>query len=95
MNDLTALDRARNSALDRIDRDERHFKLAIYGAAAFEALFLATFLLLADLHDRTHVLILLGSVGAYGMVVIGLVALSAHVNRSTARVLRAVAEASA
>lgn len=91
MNDLTALDRARASALDRIDRDERHVKLVIYGAAVFEALFLATFLLLADLHDRTHVLILLGTVGAYGIVVLGLVALSAHINRCTARVMRAVA----
>ncbi len=92
MTDLTALDRARVTALDRIDRDERHFKLAIYGAAVFEALFLVSFLLLADLHDRTHVLILLGTVGAYGIIVLGLVALSAHVSRCSERVLRAVAQ---
>jgi hypothetical protein len=90
MDDRTALDRARESALDRIDRAERRFKLAFFGAAAFEGLFLTTFLLLADLHDRTHVLILLGTIGAYGIVVLGLFALGSHVSRCAERVLRAL-----
>ncbi len=90
MNDRSALDRARESALDRIDRAESRFKTAFYGAAAFEALFTATFLLAADLHERTHVLILLGTVGAYGIVVLGLFALGAHVTRCAERVLRAI-----
>lgn len=90
MNDRSHLDRVRESALDRIDRAERRFKTAFFGAAAFEALFIAGFLLLAELHDRTHVLILLGSVGAYGTVVLGLVALGAHVSRCAERVVKAV-----
>lgn len=94
MIDQAALDRARTSALDRIDRAERRFRLAFYGAAAFEALFTATFLLVADLSERTHLLILLGTVGAYGIVVLGLVALGAHVSRCAERVLRALDGAS-
>ena len=90
MNAFPAPDRARTSALDRIDRAERGFKLAFYGAAAFEAAFLAAFLLAADLKDRTHVLILIGAVGVYGVAVLGLFALGAHVSRCAERVLRAI-----
>jgi hypothetical protein len=90
MSEQSALDRARASALDRIDRAERQFKVAFYGAAVLEGLFLATFLLLADWQERTHVLILLGAVGAYAIVVLGLFALGAHVSRCTERVLRAL-----
>jgi hypothetical protein len=88
--DHSAADRARASALDQIDRAERRFKTAFYGAAAFEALFLASFLLLADLHERIHILILLGSVGAYGIVILGLFALGAHVTRCAERVMHAL-----
>jgi hypothetical protein len=90
MNDRSASDRARASALDRIDRAERRYRIAFYGAAAIEAAFLAAFLLLADLRDRTHVLIFLGAVGAYSIVVLGLFALGAHVSRCAERVLRAL-----
>lgn len=90
MNDRSALDRARESALDRIDRAERRFRTVLYIATAFEFVFLATFLLLADLHERTHVLILLGAVGVYTIVVLGLFALGAHVSRCAERVLRAI-----
>ena len=90
MNDRSTLDRARESALDRIDRAERRFRTMFYLAAVFEALFLGTFLLLADLHERTHVLILLGAVGVYTLVALGLFALGAHVSRCAERVLRAI-----
>lgn len=90
MTDRSALDRARTSALDRIDRAERRYRIAFLGAVLFEAAFLGAYLLLADLHQRTHLLILLGSVGAYGIVVLGLFALGAHVSRCADRVLRAI-----
>ena len=76
--------------LDRIDRAERHYKQAFLAAAAVEALMLPLFLLLADFANRTHVLLLVAMVATYTVVGIGLVALGAHVNRNTLRVLRAV-----
>ena len=84
------LDSVRVAALARIDRSERNFKIAFLGAALVESLFLATFLLLADFSNRLHVLLLISTVSCYTIVVLGLVALGAHVNRSVARVLKAV-----
>jgi hypothetical protein len=85
-------DTIRAAALDRIDRAERGFKLAFAAGALVELAFLVAFLLLADLGDRTHVLLLLATVALYTLVAIGLVALGAHVTRSTLWVLQAVGE---
>ena len=52
--------------------------------------FMLTFLFLADLHNRTHVLLLIGTVMTYSILVLGLVALGAHVNRAVLRVLQAI-----
>ena len=82
-------------ALDRIDRAERRYKQAFLAAVAVEAAALPVYLLLADFTNRTHVLLLLASVATYTIIAIGLVALGAHVNRNTLRVLRAVEMASA
>ena len=87
---VTNLDEVRSAALARIDRSERNFKLAFIGAAIVESLFMATFLLLADFSNRVHVLLLISTVSCYTIVVLGLVALGAHVNRGIARVLKAV-----
>jgi len=84
------LDSVRAAALARIDRSERNFKLAFIGAAIVESLFMVTFLLLADFSNRVHVLLLISIVSCYTIVVLGLVALGAHVNRGIARVLKAV-----
>ena len=84
------LDTVRAAALARIDRSERNFKLAFIGAAIVESLFVLTFLLLADFSNRLHVLLLISTVSGYTIVVLGLVALGAHVNRGIARVLKAV-----
>ena len=84
------LDSVRAAALARIDRSERNFKLAFIGAAIVESLFMVTFLLLADFSNRVHVLLLISTVSCYTIVVLGLVALGAHVNRGIARVLKAV-----
>lgn len=84
------LDNVRAAALARIDRSERNFKLAFIGAAIVEGLFLVTFLLLADFSNKVHMLLLISTVSCYTIVVLGLVALGAHINRGIARVLKAV-----
>ena len=84
------LDRVRAAALAHVDRSERNFKLAFFGAALLESVFLVSFLLLADLSNRMHLLLLISTVSCYGIVVLGLVALGAHINRGVMRVLKAV-----
>ena len=86
------IDRVRRAALDRIDRAERGYKLAFVVAALAEAGFLGAFVMLADLHDRLHLLLLLMFVGTYTLVAVGLLVLGAHVNRCAERVLRALDE---
>ena len=90
MSERVNLDAIRAEALARVERGERNFKLAFFGGVAFEALFLAALLLAADLKDRTHLLILVATVGGYTVVVLGLVALGAYFNRGLARLLKAV-----
>ena len=84
------LDEVRAAALARIDRSERNFKIAFFAAMGVEVAFLLTFVLLADMSNRLHVLLLLSTVSCYTIVVVGLFALGAHFNRGIARVLKAV-----
>jgi hypothetical protein len=84
------LDEVRAAALARIDRSERYFKLAFIGAGVVETLFIASFILLADLSNRLHLLLLVSTVSCYSIVVLGLFALGAHINRGVARLLKAV-----
>jgi hypothetical protein len=90
MSERVNLDAVRGEALKRIERGERNFKFAFFSAVVFEAVFLAIFLLAADFSNRTHVLLLVATVGGYTVVVLGLVTLGAHVSRGLARVLKAV-----
>jgi hypothetical protein len=90
MSEKVNLDEVRASALARIERSERNFKLAFFAAAAIETLFIISFVLLADLSNRVHLLILISTVSSYSIIVLGLVALGAHINRSVLRVLKAV-----
>jgi hypothetical protein len=84
------LDEVRAAALGRINRSERNFKLAFFAAAVVEMLFVVSFLLLADLSNRVHLLLLISTVSCYSIVVLGLFALGAHINRSALRVLTAI-----
>ena len=84
------LDQVRAAALERIDRSERNFKLAFFAAAVLELAFIVSFLLLADLSDRLHVLLLLATMGCYSIILLGLVALGEHINRSVGRVLKSL-----
>ena len=90
MSEVNNVDRVRGAALDRIERTERHYKFAFFGAAIIEAFFLAGFLLLADLSNRTHTLLLIATVAVYSILAFGLVALGSYINRNTLRILKAV-----
>ncbi len=84
------LDEIRAAALARVERSERYFKLAFMGAGFVEVAFIVSFILLADLSNRMHLLLLISTVSCYSIVVLGLFALGAHVNRGVARILKAV-----
>jgi len=83
-----SLDNVRAAALARIDRSERNFKLAFLAAAVVESAFIVSFLALADFSNRLHLLLLISTVSCYSIIVLGLVALGAHINRGVARVLK-------
>ena len=76
--------------LRRIDANERNYRAAVAGAVILEGVFLAAFLLLADLHDRTHVLILLTFTAVLSVGALAVAAFVTAVNRHTLRVLRGV-----
>jgi hypothetical protein len=84
------LDQIRRSALAVHDKAENRHRTALIVAVILEALFLAAFLLLADLRNRTHLLLLLSTIAIYSIVGAGLLALAAFVNRATLRVLKAL-----
>ncbi len=84
------LDEVRAAAIARVERTERNFKLAFIGAGLVESAFIVSFILMADLSNRLHLLLLISTVSCYSIVVLGLVALGAHFNRGIARVLKAV-----
>jgi hypothetical protein len=84
------LDTVRATALARIDRSERNYKLAFLAAGIVETAFIVGFLLLADFSNRMHLLLLISTVSCYSIIVLGLFALGAHINRSVARVLKAL-----
>ena len=90
MRNPVQLDEVRAAALARVDRSERNFKLAFVGALVIETAFILSFLLLADLSNRLHLLLLISTVSCYSIVVLGLFALGAHINRGVARLLKAV-----
>ena len=78
------------TALKHVERNERNHRAAILAGALLEALFLGMFLLVADLTNRTHVLLLMVFAGSLSLLVIAAMALGAFVNRHTLRVLTAV-----
>ena len=90
MGTTARLDAIRAAALDRVEKRERAFKLAFIAAAVVEGVMLATFLVLADLSNRLHLLLLVSSVLVYSTLALGLVALGAHVSRVGERVLMAI-----
>ena len=85
------LDTIRQGVLDRIERHQRNMHLAIIGAAVVEVGLLVTAFLMVDWTDRTQTIVVIMSVLTYTIIALGLVALAAHVSRTVARVLLAIA----
>ena len=81
------LDSIRHGVLARMERAERNMKLAIYGAAFMELLLFALVLLMFDLRDRVERLVFVTAVLSYTILVLGLVALGAHVTRPVGRIV--------
>ncbi|HVF90280.1 MAG TPA: hypothetical protein VNH22_09435 [Blastocatellia bacterium] len=86
----SSIEQVRKSALDRIDRGERWYRIALVAGLFIEALFLVSFVLLADFSNRNHLLLLIAAMAVYMILGAGLFALGAHVSRCTQRVLRAI-----
>jgi hypothetical protein len=84
------LDKVRADAVARIDRAERNYKLAFLAAAIVEFAFLTGFLLLSDLSNRTHLLLLISTMSGYSIVIFGLIGLASHINRGLLRLLKAI-----
>ena len=84
MNDTAEL---RANALKQMDTARRNFLAAFYGAVIFEGLFTLGILWFADWKNPLHMLILCCTGVIYMPVILGLVALGAHVNRVVLRVL--------
>jgi hypothetical protein len=84
MNDL---DQMRANALKQMDRAALNFKLAFFSAVIFEGLFTIGILYFIDFKNPLHMLIACCTGVIYMPVILGLVALGAHVNRGILRVL--------
>ena len=82
------MDRVRAEALARIEQGEKRFKQGFIAAAVVELLFLVAFVLLADLKNRTHFLLLISTIATYTIVGAGLFALGGHVTRVGERILK-------
>ena len=87
---MDPLNGIRAGVLARVDRAQRNYRLAFFSAVTVEAAFLIAFFLLADFHNRIHVLILISTVTTYSIVILGLFALGAYVTRAVLRVLQAI-----
>lgn len=83
-------DLATRVTLERVDAARRQYFGMFIGAAALEGVGLAAFLLLADLSDRTHLLILVAAVLTYGTIGLGLCALGVYTRWWALRIVRAV-----
>lgn len=83
MSDLARL------TLDRIERSQRNFKLALAGAVMLEAMLLAALLWLTDFSDRLQALVFVAAVGGYTLIALGLIMVALHVDRTLLRALQA------
>jgi hypothetical protein len=84
------IDRVRKQALDRVEKSERHYKLAFVGAGVVETAFVVAFIFLADFSNRTHLLLFISVIATYTIIGMGLFALGAHINKSVGRILQAI-----
>lgn len=71
--------------IDRIERSQNLFKIALAGGVVIEAALIGAMLLLVNFTDRTQVLVFIGTIGGYTLVALGLVMLATHVDRAILR----------
>ncbi len=83
MSDLARL------TLDRIERSQRNFKLALAGAVMLETALIGALLWLTDFSDRVQALVFVATVGGYTLIALGLIMLATHVDRTLLRALQA------
>lgn len=76
--------------LDRMDRQARLSRIALFGAVAVEGLLLILVLLLTDWSDSGQRLLVIIGVLGYSIIGLGLAALAAHVSRVGARIVAAL-----
>lgn len=78
------------NVLDQMERHSNRMKLAIFGAAAVEALLMLVALFKIDWKDSTHVLMFVFAILGYTIVLLGLAALGSHISRVGLRVVQAL-----
>lgn len=83
-------DKIRINTLRQMEKTEGHYKLGFIAAAVLELAFIVSLLLLADLSNRSHLIMLIAAFAVYTILAAGLVILGIHINRSTLRVIRAI-----
>ena len=89
-NTSNPLDDVRTQVLDSMERSDRNFRLAFYGAAAAELALIVIAFAMIDWSNRTERIIFVLSVLTYTIIVLGLAALGAHVTKTAARLAAAL-----
>jgi len=84
------LDGIRRAVMVRAEKKEKRYRLWIVAAGVIEAACLLAFVWLADIHDRTHVLLLVTAFLIYGTLALGMLALGAFTQSWCLRILRAI-----
>ena len=83
-------DKAVSGILNRMDRQARLVRAALFGAVAIESILLALILLLTDWSDGGQRLLVVIGVLGYSIMGLGLAALAAHVSRVGSRIVAAL-----
>ena len=85
-----SVDAIREGVIRRMEQQAQTIRFIMLGAAGVEAIMLGLALYLVDWQQRTHVLLFVFSVLGYTIIVLGLVALGAHVSRTANRIVAAL-----
>ena len=86
----TDLDKVRATALERMERAERSYKIGKVFLITFEAALLACVLLTMDFRDRLHWLLLYTALLVYGIWLGGILTLGSYIKYSTQGILKAI-----
>ena len=86
----TDLDKVRATALERMERAERSYKIGKVFLITFEATLLACVLMTMDFRDRLHWLLLFTALLVYGIWLGGILTLGSYIKYSTQGILKAI-----